>query len=510
MLSKQQFHTSFYFLATLVLAAALPLSHFLMGLVCFLIFLNWIAEWNWSEKLSKIRENRQFLLFSAFYVVYAIGLFKATDFNDASKEMLSKVTFLMAPIIIISSEKFNKRQIICILTVFVLATLFGCVWNIGYTMAHEISDYREMSRFIDHIRFSLCVVMSIVFSIFCAFENKNDNFLFFALYLAAAFLLFLYLLFSQTLSGIVILAILFVSFLVYILVKSENRKLKLSLSTVSVLIVAVFLGGLFIIVNDYYKAKDPSPDYDAKTVAGRSYSFSDDSMIENGYYIDNYVCEEELAKAWGARSDTAYDKVSATLIRYLNSLGMRKDSAAVMSISTDDVRNVENKCANVVYAKRFSVKKALYQTFFGVDLYRKHSVYTESSLLQRFELWRNSWELIRENPLLGVGIGNQRAALDQRLEDNNSPIANVRKNRGSHNQFLTFWLAAGIIPLLYFVFILAYPFVCMPRQINFVYFVLILTLFISMLVEDTLNAQTGRMLYTIFAPLLLFSNINKQ
>lgn len=63
MLSKQQFHTSFYFFATLVLAAALPLSHFLMGLVCFLIFLNWIAEWNWSEKLSKIRKTGSFCSF---------------------------------------------------------------------------------------------------------------------------------------------------------------------------------------------------------------------------------------------------------------------------------------------------------------------------------------------------------------------------------------------------------------------------------------------------------------
>jgi hypothetical protein len=46
----------------------------------------------------------------------------------------------------------------------------------------------------------------------------------------------------------------------------------------------------------------------------------------------------------------------------------------------------------------------------------------------------------------------------------------------------------------------------MRNRISFVYFALILLIFLSMLVEDTLNAQTGRMMYTILAPLLLFSN----
>ena len=45
----------------------------------------------------------------------------------------------------------------------------------------------------------------------------------------------------------------------------------------------------------------------------------------------------------------------------------------------------------------------------------------------------------------------------------------------------------------------------MRNRVTFVYFALILTLALSMLVEDTLNAQTGRMLFTAFAPILLFN-----
>ena len=125
-------------------------------------------------------------------------------------------------------------------------------------------------------------------------------------------------------------------------------------------------------------------------------------------------------------------------------------------------------------------------------------------MLERVELWRASWNIIQDNWLLGVGIGQQRTALDQQLVAQHSPIADKKKQRGSHNQFLSFWIAAGIIPLLYFCFLLIFPFVAMRPRITFLYFSLILLLFLSMLVEDTLNAQTGRMLYTIFIPLLLF------
>ena len=59
--------------------------------------------------------------------------------------------------------------------------------------------------------------------------------------------------------------------------------------------------------------------------------------------------------------------------------------------------------------------------------------------------------------------------------------------------------------MLYFCFLLIYPFAAMRKRVTFVYFALILLLALSMLVEDTLNAQTGRMMFTVFVPLLLFN-----
>jgi len=504
-MSRSQFHHLFYLLGAATVAISMPLSHFVMGLAIFLLLLNWLAEWNWQEKWNRMRENRQGLWFAAFYFVYAIGLVHVTDWTAAGEEMLGKLPFLLAPLIVITSQPFNSKELRFIFSAFVLSTLFCCIWNFAYTQTHTLHDFREMSRFIDHIRFSLCVVMSIVFCIHYVLHSEDINGVLRSIYWITIIILIPYLIYSQTLSGILILMVITLCYLIYLIANKTNKKTKWILGSLMAVFLLGTIGYTAYITYDYFHVKDSAPDKTTLTASGRSYTFDDQPMVENGHYIEHYICEEEMAIAWKMRSDTAYNELTAaTLRRYLNSLGLRKDSAAVMSLSEEDIRHIENKTANIYYVRK-GARRALYETFFGFSLYQKYGLMNESSVLQRVELWRASWQVIRENWLFGVGIGQQRAALDRQLELQHSPIAGKKQGRGSHNQFLSFWMAAGLIPLLYFCFLLVYPFVGMKKRITFVYFALILLLFLSMLVEDTLNAQTGRMLYTIFVPLLLFN-----
>ena len=507
---RRSFHQTFYLLGTIAVAVAMPLSHFLMGLACFLLFLNWLAEWDWQEKQRRIRKNRQGLWFAAFYLVYAIGLVHVTDWGEAGKEMLNKLPFLLGPIVIISSKPFNGRQLQYIFGSFILATLVGCIWNFTYAQTHVLGNFREMSRFIDHIRFSLCVVMSIVFCIHYLLHPIEKNSPIKYIYLAISLLLLVYLAYSQTLSGIIIMMVITLCYIIYLIVNQKNNTLKWALGGLMGLLLAVTIAYTAYITYDYFHVKDVAPDTTELTASGNPYSFEENPMVESGHFVGNYVCEKELQTAWTMRSQTEYDELTAaTLIRYLNSLGMRKDSAAVMQLTDDDIRHIENRTANAYYVQKGHLRRALYETYFGITLYKRHGVINESSMLERMELWGATWQIIREHWLFGVGIGQQRAALDRQLELQHSPIADKKKNRGSHNQYLTFWLAAGIIPLLYFCFLLVFPFVSMPRRITFVYFALFLLLFLSMFIEDTLNAQTGRMMFTIFVPLLLFCGDRK-
>ena len=509
-MSRKRFHHTFYLLGTIAATIAMPLSHFIMGLACFLLLLNWIAEWNWREKRIRLRKNRQGLWFAAFFFVYAIGLIHVTDWSSAGSDMLSKLTFLFAPLIITTSKPFKSRELHYIFTAFIFATLIGCCWNFGYAQTHNLDNFRQMSRFIDHIRFSLCVVMSIVLCIHYLIHIPKGTVQTRIIYFITSLLLLCYLLYSQTLSGIVILVAIALCYVIHLIVNQKNNTIKWGLGSLIVLFLTAGIIYAIYVTYDYFHVKNPVTDQTELTASGNPYSFQEDPIVENGYQIGNYVCEKELATAWAMRSDTAYNTLTATtLIRYLNSLGLRKDSAAVMSLSDEDIRNIENKTANIYYTRQHSLRRALYETYFGFSLYKKYGFINESSLLERIELWQASWRIIRKHWLFGVGIGQQHASLDRQLELQHSPIADKKKNRGSHNQFLTFWIAAGIIPVVYFCFLLLYPFVGMRNRITFVYFALILLLFLSMLVEDTLNAQTGRLMYTIFVPLLLFSEKEK-
>lgn len=502
---RANFHRLFYLLGTITLAAAIPLSHFLMGLVAFLLLLNWLAEWNWEEKRTRLRRNRQGLWFAAFYLVYAIGLIHVTDWGAAGREMLGKLPLLLSPIVVITSEPFDSRELRWIFGTFTLATLFGCCWNFGYAQTHTLGNFREMSRFIDHIRFGLCIALSIVFCIHHLTHSQGKSPIVHIICLTISLLLLFYLLCSQTLSSIVILMVIAFCYIIHLVVNQKNNRAKgLLVGILALLLTGIVVYTLYI-TYDYFHVKDPAPDTTALTASGNPYTFEENTMVENGHHIGNYVCEKELQTAWAMRSDSVYDEMTAaTLVRYLNSLGLRKDSAAVMSLSDEDIRHIENHNANVYYTRRASLRRALYETYFGFTLYGKYGIIGESSLLERVELWRASWRVIRGHWLFGVGIGNQRTALDRQLEVQHSPIAGKRPGRGSHNQFLTYWLAAGIIPVLYFCFLLVFPFAAMRSRVSFVYFAFILLLFLSMLVEDTLNAQTGLSLWTTFVPILLF------
>ena len=86
----------------------------------------------------------------------------------------------------------------------------------------------------------------------------------------------------------------------------------------------------------------------------------------------------------------------------------------------------------------------------------------------------------------------------------------ARKKQGCHNQYLTFWLSAGILFLLYFIFVLVYPFVRMRNRITFVYVAFALLMVMSFFMEDTLETQTGCIMFAVMNPLLLMAGGERQ
>ncbi len=488
----------------MALVASLPLSYFGIGLCTFLLFLNWLAEWNWQEKWNHLKDKKQGLLFAGLFIVCLLGLIKTENWSVAANNLLSKLPLFFLPILVTTSKPLSQKELLWIYKTFIFSTVFCCCGSIFYWLTHPVEDIRQISIFINHIRFSLCIVLSIVF---CGHILKKDfGKKQWRLWLYSGLILFQgsYLFIAQTLTGIVILAVLLLVYLGYMMVKLPAGKLKFGIVGLTTLLL---IGGIvyFSVITYQYFHDDDKQITATQTALGNAYEFEESSIIENGRRVGYYVCRPELQSAWALRSDTLYNElIEQTLIRYLNSKGLHKDYAAVMALSDTDIENVEKKIANYDYTQAFGLRRSLYQTYFGFSIYQKSNYIEGSSLLQRLELWKASVAVIRDNWLLGVGIGDYKEALDQQLQAQHSSIAD-RRNRGSHNQFLTFWLMGGIFVVAYFLFVLVYPFVKMRDRISLLYVSLFLLIFLSMLAEDTLETITGRMLYAVFVPLMLFS-----
>ena len=61
----------------------------------------------------------------------------------------------------------------------------------------------------------------------------------------------------------------------------------------------------------------------------------------------------------------------------------------------------------------------------------------------------------------------------------------------------------GLPIVLYFVFMMVYPFVRMRKQVSFVYVGFVMMMLMSMVIEDTLGSQAGRLMFSVMLPLLL-------
>ena len=487
----------------------MPLSHFMMGLVSFLLLLNWIAEWDWKEKWGRLCAHREFLVFSGLFVACLLGLIKTDNWAFASHNVLSKLALLMAPIVVASSRPFSQKEMKYILNAFIASTVFCCLCSVIFWATHTVGNIRQISIFIDHIRFSLCIDLSVTFCLFFLLKDGELDCWKAWTYIALIVCQILYLLLAQTLTGLVILGVLVVFFLLYALFTMHRGKTRTVLLAMATSAILLGTGYTAHICASYFTDKDKEIT-DTHTDLGNAYEFDPHSLLENGHRIGYYVCRQELRAAWNLRSDTLYnDLLEQTLIRYLNSKGLHKDYAGVMALDDKDIRNVERHIANYDYTRPLGLRRALYPNFFSYSMFKEYHYIDNSTLLQRFELWRASWAVVKENWLFGVGIGDFKTAMDEQLAAQHSTIA-YKLNRGSHNQWLTYWLMGGIFLALYFLFTILYPFFKMKDRVTMVYIALIIIIFISSLTEDTLETQTGRLLFCVFAPLLLHGDLSPQ
>jgi O-antigen ligase len=125
-----------------------------------------------------------------------------------------------------------------------------------------------------------------------------------------------------------------------------------------------------------------------------------------------------------------------------------------------------------------------------------------SSMIQRLEMIKISIIIIKNNFMFGTGTGDVPDAFKNQLEISKSPLSDTRIR--SHNQYLSLFVAFGIIGFLLSLLSLIYPYFISDAFKNYFVVVFMLIFLMSIFTEDTIESLSGATFYSFFGSLYLF------
>ncbi len=455
-----------------------------------LLFANWVFEGRWREKWQMARASRLLQAVAVFFLLHAVGLLWTSNMAVGLHVMERLLPWLAVPLVVLTTPPPEGRARSTILGLYV-GTVF-VVTVIGLVRWLTIPDlpYRDIVPFISHIRFSLnvCLVLLIVGR--WTMERRHLVGILPMLW----FIAFLLLLRSYT-----AFAVLLVASLVVVL-HLRRRWLWLS---VWIAVVGCMSAYVMYEYHSYHRltphATKPLP---AVTANGRPYQHRNDGLVENGNYLNNYLCHDEMAIAWPLRSHVPFDSILSsgytlepTLVRYLNALSLTKDSAGIMALTDGQVREVERGIANPVYSHGSLPKKMLYVIFFEYESYRCYRAVEGFSMLQRFELWTAASHIIARHPWTGVGTGDLGDAMEADFQATDSPLQGT--GLMPHNEYLTLMAMLGIPTFLLMAFFFLRAASRLRRQ-GLLMMAWVVAILVSCLTENTLDSLAGILFCTWF------------
>lgn len=512
------YHPQIYVAGLSLAVLGMPLSKVLMSISMFVLLFNWLTEGELNEKIRLFLNNKTAVVIASLFLLHIAGVVWTSDFAYAFKDLKNKIPILLLPLILSSTPVPSEKNFRIILHIFLLG-LFSetvvSIYNLYGFSGKIITNMREITSHVSHIRFSLMLCLGI-FSIPYLIHKWNEEYSISQKVLLAslAFWFIFFLVVLQAANGLIIFFITGLFSVFYLAIKSTNTKLKILFLAVILLSLALSFFWLAKIVNDFYRVNEVNiEELETHTALGNPYIHRlDDTRIENGNRVGLYIAWDEMAEAWNQRSAMKFNEkdkngnmVGFTLERFLTSKGYRKDAEGVAKLTELEIMAINNGVANYRYLDRLSFSDRVYEIIWEIDDYRKTGNASGRSLMQRFEYWKAGWNIFLENKWLGVGTGDLPLAYKTYYEKTNSLLEESFRRR-AHNQYLTMAVAFGVFGFLWFLFSLFYPLIAVHFKPGYIYFVFLLIALLSFISEDTLESQAGVTFFAFFNSFFLFCN----
>ncbi len=492
----------------------MPLSKWITSLFQFLLIIHWIVRGDYVEKWKRLISRPAIWVLSLFFIIPLIGMLYSADWDYGLHDLKIKLPLLALPLVIGTSEMISRQQLKLILLTFAASVTISSMVSLGIVsgiIPYIYSDIRETSLFISHIRLALLVDMSVFILSFYAMRQGLKKWERLGLFTWALYLL-VFLVAVKAMTGIVVGLLVGLVLALRWLINQKSRLLKWI--TMAGVIIVPILVALYIslTINDFYTIKEDTGNLAKKTEQGNLYWHDTTNLqLENGHYTGLYVCEKELRESWNKISKIDYDskdkkgqEVRFTLIRYITSLGLRKDANGVSQLSPEDINLVEAGYANYIYQKKNRFKVRMYELIWEIDVYRKGGNPSGHSVTQRIEYLRTGLSIWKDNPLFGVGTGDVPKAFEVKYEEIQSRLDPLWRLR-AHNQWLTLGISFGLLGAIILIFAFFVPGLLQKKFGQYFFLLFFMVSFLSMFNEDTLETQAGVAFFAFFYPFFLFS-----
>lgn len=515
-------HRNLYLLGLAVVLSGMGWSNFLMSLGQFILAGNWLLELAFKQKATLLYNNKIFwaLLLPILFLV--LGLLWTSNFDYAMNDLRIKLPMLLFPLFIASAKPLNQKEWKLLFAIYLLALFLLSFFSFLKLMqleAHQISDKRELSIKISHIRYGLNLALASILSFY--FINLYGK-KFRILMIVFGTWFFVCLLAFQLFTGLACYLITGLTLGMYQIFKKGKLQYKLV-----ILILLSFT--LFFIINEIRNIKadfetkvelnyDQEDLSNQKTLNGETYWHNiKNEKKENGVYVERFVAWKEIENEWNKRSrihfhgkDIKDQYLSYSVIRYLSSKGLKKDSVGISKLSNKEIEAIESGIANVYYFENNPIKSRIHAIFYELDHYRETGYANGYSLAMRIEYWKTALSIIKSNPIIGVGTGDVPNSFEAQYIEDNSLLSEVYRKR-AHNQYLTILVSLGFLGFSIFLFSLIYPlFQLKSNTFTLVYVSFFIIVICSFINEDTLETQAGVTFFAFFNSLFLFGSSQFQ
>lgn len=388
MSNRELFHRVVFFIALMLLLIGIPFCRPFMSIGGGTLVVNWFLEGRYRNKWKQLTTNRILLASLCLFFIYVFWFVFTDNYSEAWKDIWMKIPLLFIPLILATTKPLSTKEFHNLLKVYLIGVLISTIYGYSMYHVHDWFDKREMAIFISYIRFEMNICFAIFVSFYLIGNDKTYKWQKYVLLLPIFWFLYL-ILYIGALTAIIIFVVVLCALVLKKAIENRNKLHSYVYISLCFLILGAGVVYSYVNVKQYYAVDFNIVTADKLTADGHPYTHHiENGLIENGSYVFSFVSEEEMAEAWNHRSPIPFDnydvkgqhQIKNTLIRYLNSKGLRKDRIGVESLTKEDVFHIEQGVANVLYTNHLSLKSRFYSLLWEFSDYKANGTVSSYTL----------------------------------------------------------------------------------------------------------------------------------